>query len=112
MDRLWNVRQPHIDIVPTFWCSFNVLAIIFALNAVVGYLIFFQAMKINEFTIRYDDVCSQQRGTQRDCIVRFTPTVTLENPMVYYRLDSFYNNYRSFVKSKDIFQLAGKEKTI
>lgn len=32
--------------------------------------------------------------------------------MVYYRLDRFYNNYRSFVKSKDIYQIAGKEKTL
>lgn len=89
--------------MPTFWCSTNLLVSIFILMAVLGYLCFFQAMKIQELNIRYDDVCSQQRGTGRDCIVRFTPTVTLENPMIYYRLDAFYNNYRSFVKSKDIF---------
>ena len=69
-------------------------------------------MKINDMMIRYDDVCSAQRGTNKDCIVRFTPNVDLENPMVYYRLDKFYSNYRSFVKSKDIYQISGKEKTL
>jgi hypothetical protein len=34
------------------------------------------------------------------------------NPMVYYELNSFYGNYRSFVKSKDVYQLRGKEKSL
>ena len=31
----------------------------------------------------------------------------MENPFFYYRLDKFYNNYRSYVKSKDIYQISG-----
>ena len=38
--------------------------------------------------------------------------VDLKNPKLYYRLDKFYNNYRSYVKSKDIYQLGGKLKTV
>lgn len=62
--------------------------------------------------IRYDDICSHLRGTGKLCKVRFTPKTALVSPVVYYRLDKFYSNYRSYVKSKDNYQLRGKEKTL
>ena len=36
----------------------------------------------------------------------------MKDPFIYYRLDQFYNNYRSFVKSRDNYQLKGKLKTL
>lgn len=112
MDRLWNLRQPHINIVPTFWCSINFMVVWFIIFVGCGYMFFNSAIQIREMDIRYDDVCEPKRNTGDLCKVRFTPNATITDPVVYYRLDNFYSNYRSFVKSKDIYQLRGKEKTL
>ena len=88
---------------PTFWCSINLLTLLFFMMLGAGYLMFFEAMKINELHVRYDDICKNQAESNngRDCIVKFNVTETLSEPYVYYRLNQFYSNYRSFVKSKD-----------
>lgn len=82
----------------------------------LGYLFFFEAMKIHDIEIRYDNLCEAQRNIPKnkgkDCIIEIKTTVDLKNPKLYYRLDKFYNNYRSYVKSKDIYQLSGKFKTV
>jgi hypothetical protein len=62
--------------------------------------------------IRYDDVCTKFRGNGTACKVKFTPEHDLKDPVVYYRLDQFYSNYRSYVKSRDNYQIRGAEKTL
>ena len=69
-------------------------------------------MKINELTIRYDIDCKDVRGTGKICNLNFTSPKDLKNPRIYYRLDKFYHNYRSFVKSRDIYGLSGKAETV
>lgn len=103
LDRLWNVQQPHFEIAPTFGCSFFLLLTTMVVIAGAGYLLFASAMKAADFDFRYDDQCAWQRGNGKDCVIQFTPDKTLVNPAIYYRLDRFYNNYRSFVKSKDVY---------
>lgn len=41
--------------------------------------------------------------------MEFTPDIELVNPKVYYRLDEFYANHRTFVRSKSYNQLSGEE---
>lgn len=77
------------------------LTITLILMLAIGYLIFFEAMKVKQLDVRYDDICHSLRGTGKVCTVRFLVTEDMENPHVYYRLDNFYLNYRSFVKSRD-----------
>lgn len=57
-----------------------------------------EADGLNEFVVRYDQVCAQKRGLDVPCEVTFTPDVDLEDPKIYYRLDNFYQNHRSFQK--------------
>ena len=64
----------------------------------LSYLFYSEADNLNEFDFRYDDKCLEKRGTNEPCEVSFTPDVDLENPKVYYRLDNFYQNHRSFQK--------------
>eukprot|EP00349_Pseudokeronopsis_sp_Brazil_P009852 CAMPEP_0202978080 /NCGR_PEP_ID=MMETSP1396-20130829/84631_1 /ASSEMBLY_ACC=CAM_ASM_000872 /TAXON_ID= /ORGANISM="Pseudokeronopsis sp., Strain Brazil" /LENGTH=144 /DNA_ID=CAMNT_0049716949 /DNA_START=232 /DNA_END=666 /DNA_ORIENTATION=+ len=41
------------------------------------------------------------------CTVTLIPNDTLTNPKVYYKLENFYANHRSFVKSRNYKQLKG-----
>lgn len=43
------------------------------------------------------------------CTVRFKPDVDLPNPFLYFRLEHFYANHRTFVKSRSYEQLRGKD---
>ena len=88
------------------------LTISLILLLILGYFVFFETMKIKQIDIRYDDVCETFRGTGRACKVKFTAEEDMVNPHVYYHLDNFYTNYRSFVKSRDNYQLRGTFKTL
>ena len=61
-------------------------------------------MKFKRIEVRYDTVC----GSQSTWTVTFKPTSDIENPMFYYRLDSFYSNHKNYVKSKSVAQLRGE----
>ena len=54
------------------------------------------AMANHEMLIRYDHQC---KGL-KNCTIEFTPTHDLINPKIYYKLENFYANHRSFVKSR------------
>ena len=71
----------------------------FVLFASLGYLFYYEADSLNEFDYRYDDKCLRieaRKPEEPACEVKFTPDVDLENPKIYYRLDNFYQNHRSF----------------
>lgn len=71
-----------------YWMLFSGLA----------YWFYYEADELNDFEVRYDEVCKDVRGTGLPCELKFVPDVDLVNPKVYYRLDSFYSNHRSFQK--------------
>jgi hypothetical protein len=108
-EKAYNNIIPHCIIVPTAGCS--VLLFISFLGAFLGLglLLFNEAIALNDFEIQYDNVedCMANKGGK--CTVSFTLETSLVNPMVYYRLDEFYANHRSFVKSKDQKQLRGQD---
>lgn len=80
----------------------------FVLFSSLAYLFYYEAEALNDFDFRYDDKCTILRGTNEPCEVSFTPDVDLENPKVFYRLDNFYQNHRSFQKY-DFKQLRGED---
>ena len=72
----------------------------FIIFGALAYVFYTDADNLNVFEVRYDDKCSgaEYRGTGKDCLVSFTPDVDLINPKVYYRLNNFYQNHRTFQK--------------
>jgi hypothetical protein len=65
-----------------------------------GYFLYSEAEKLNDFELEYGTFCetSTIAGT---CRVQFVLETDLKNPAVYYRLDKFYHNHRSFIRSRD-----------
>jgi hypothetical protein len=78
----------------------------------VGYFLYFEANKLEEFEFRYDDICSSYRGKSQLCPLQVTFPKDIERPKVYYRLNEFYANHRSFVKSNSHKMLRGNERDI
>lgn len=66
-----------------------------------GSIMLASAAGIKDIEIRYDNQC----GTSTSCTVTFTPSETLENPKLYYKIEHFYANHRNFVKSISYSQL-------
>jgi hypothetical protein len=112
MDRLWNVHIPHYDVTPTFGCALALMFIVAFIMGLLGYAMLAEANHMNNFNVRYDHICEKVRGTGKACKVYFAPDKDLVNPIIYYRLDKFYNNYRTFAKSQDRYQMRGKEKKL
>ncbi len=86
----------------------------------IGLLLLFTARSHSSFELDYGRLCydkyygtnanSSKEGVewaQHNCFLDFTAHVDLKNPMVYYRLDNFYSNHRTYVKSKSNDQLKG-----
>ena len=69
-----------------------------------GAICYTQAVRNNDFTLRYDDICLKSDI----CTISFSPDKDLEKPKIYYRLENFYANHRNFVKSRSFKQLRGK----
>jgi hypothetical protein len=69
MDRLWNNTQPHWIVTPTFWCASNLFTFLFMLLLALGYFFYYETVKLEEFQIRYDDICEQSRINGEDCIL-------------------------------------------
>ena len=84
------------------------ILIIWILFTGLGYWFYFEAENLQDVEIRYDDICEEFRGTETDCEVTFLLETDLENPKVYYRLDNFYANHRSFQKYS-FSQLRGED---
>ena len=92
-------------------CGFNIIVFLLVLFGSLAVLFYFEADGINDFEIRYDNIreCVNNRGTGRECEVTFTLDTDLENPKIYYRLNNFYQNHRSFQKYS-FAQLRGEDK--
>ena len=84
----------------------------------LGYFFFYEANRLNDFEIEYKCYDEENRldneklvtnidGTI-ECEIKFTPTYSLDNPKIYYRLENFFGNHRDFVRSRDWKQLGGK----
>ncbi|ORX83140.1 Lem3/Cdc50 [Anaeromyces robustus] len=94
----------------------------------VGIGLFIASKKVNEFTFEYTD-CHKATSTfapvpnnenikwkydkaQETCTVQFEIKETFKKPVFfYYRLTSFFQNHRSYVKSYDSEQLLKGKKT-
>ena len=92
-------------------CGFNIIIFLFLLFGGLAILFYFEADGINDFEVRYDNIpqCVNKRGSGEKCEVTFTLDTDLENPKVYYRLNNFYQNHRSFQKYS-FAQLRGEDK--
>ncbi len=75
----------------------------------VGLFLLFEAKGLRDFEIEYGDYCSKNTDRYGTCLLKITPPQDLISPCVYYGLDDFNANHRSFVKSRNWKQLAGKE---
>ena len=73
--------------------------------ALFGFVCLVKAGENTDLLLRYDDLCKNDFGGT--CTFAFTPTITLSNPKIYYRLENFYANHRNFVKSRSYSQLRG-----
>ena len=96
---------------PTFWCATNLLTFMMMALLAAGYFLFFDAQKLNDFELDYGTMC-QNTTVPGKCRIQFTLDTDLKDPTIYYRLDNFYHNHRSFIRSRDFKQLAGMERTI
>ena len=89
----------------------NMLTFIFIVLLAVGLFLMFEATGLRDFEIEYGDYCSQNTDKYGTCLLKITPPEDLVSPCLYYRLDDFNANHRSFVKSRSWKQLAGKDIT-
>jgi len=110
--RLLNNTMGHIKATPTFWCASNLLTLNMMIFLAVGYFLYFEANKLEDFEIRYDDICSSYRGRDELCPLKVVFPKDIERPKVYYRLNEFYSNHRSFVKSMSYKMLRGNDRTM
>ena len=110
--RLLNNTMSHIKATPTFWCASNLLTLNMMIFLAVGYFLYFEANKLEDFEIRYDNICSSYRGQDTLCPLKVVFPKDIERPKVYYRLNEFYSNHRSFVKSMSYKMLRGNDRTM
>ena len=64
-----------------------------------------KANENDDYLVRYDDKCKELHPNA--CIISITPTADLTQPKIYYKIENFYANHKSFVKSKSFKQLRG-----
>jgi len=71
---------------------------------VIGGVLFSTSAKVQEYTARYDDICTNKQI----CYIEIDITQNMQAPVYfYYQLDNYYQNHRRYVASKDIDQLRG-----
>ena len=99
--KIYNNAIPNWIVTPTFWCATNLLTFLLMICCALSYFFYFEAHALNELEIRYDDKCEEFLATNKPCIVQFELENDLNNPKLYYRLDNFYINHRSFAKSRE-----------
>ena len=101
MMKIYNNAIPNWIVTPTFWCATNLLTFLLMICCALSYFFYFEAHALNELEIRYDDKCEALRAQEKACIIEFELENDLNNPKLYYRLDNFYINHRSFAKSRE-----------
>ena len=88
----------NLIITPTWSCGFCVMLINMIIFSSLGYVFYMDAYDLSSFELRYDEKCAEARNNGDVCFLYFTADVDLVNPKVYYRLDNFYQNHRTFQK--------------
>jgi hypothetical protein len=101
--RMLNQEIPHILITPSVSGSMLCFLVLIIIFASFGAKCLVSAMANHELLVRYDDVCNGKKN----CTIEFTPTHDLINPKIYYQLENFYANHRTFVKSRSYKQNRG-----
>ncbi|KAG4098506.1 Lem3/Cdc50 [Neocallimastix lanati (nom. inval.)] len=124
------IRQQRLKAWQPILTPKNVLPTLFFIGIAfipIGIGLFIAATKVNEFQFEYTNckkAPAQFTATEHDknvqwkyvnetntCTVKFEIKETFKKPVFfYYRLTSFYQNHRSYVKSYDSTQLEGKKK--
>ena len=93
---------------PTFSRAQIFLSILTLTFSFLGFLFYFSANELKQQVIDYGTLCETQGG--RECTIEFQPEYDLDNPHLYYELDSFYSNYRSVVTTLPLYkQLRGQD---
>lgn len=123
--------------VPTIYSTVICFIILGFILLSLGIIILILSGLVKEFSIRYDDLPDCQKGfipinnsvsnqsltldqinqiilkkdnlNNKECRIDFTLFEKFESPvMVYYELDNFYQNHRTFMKSLSVSQLKGQ----
>ncbi|KAF2070911.1 hypothetical protein CYY_007777 [Polysphondylium violaceum] len=82
--------------------SFIIIGVIFI---PIGAVMINASNSVIEHTVRYDDLC----GKEPNCTTTIEVPKTMQAPVYfYYRLENFYQNHRSYVKSRNDNQLRGE----
>ena len=55
--------------------------------------------------MQYDGICNGKSTWQ----IEFIPSDSIDDALLFYRLDNFYSNHKNFVKSRSYSQLRGNE---
>lgn len=93
--------------VQSFKSAFITLGLAFLALFAIGLAMCLEATSAKEHSLRYDNKCNV---TEEYCAVEFRLREEMEGPvLVYYRLVDFYQNHRTFIKSRSYQQLAGKD---
>ena len=112
-DRALNNQASHYLLVPSFRLAFRLITTIMLTMLVIGLLLLNDATSLGAFELKYGELCNQRyygvspnsvEGIQKAqgiCILPFTLDIDLVDPRIYYRLDNFYANHRSFVLSRN-----------
>lgn len=89
-----------------------ILLVFGVLFFVFGIALYLEADKVIEVSKRYDDQiqCKTTWDSPTSCRIQFDVKDDMKKPIfVYYGMKNFYQNYRTYVKSKSYAQLRGDE---
>ena len=85
------------------------LSFLMAVLFLFGFFLRYETTVINQVEIPdYEAQCSET-AVDGVCLLKFTVTESLNKPFIYYKLQDFYANHRSFVKSRSYDQQFGKD---
>ena len=93
---------PTLSCVTIIYLSFAVFFII------MGIIILVFTSQLKEIKFRYDDYC--EGNYYSNCSIRFTVTEKMSKPIfIYYQIDGFSQNHRTYMESKSDKQLNGED---
>ena len=93
---------PTLSCVTIIYLSFSIFFIIF------GILILVFTSQLKEIKFRYDDYCKDNRHS--NCSISLAVTDKMPKPIfIYYQINGFSQNHRTYMESKSDKQLSGEE---
>ena len=66
----------------------------------LGLFLMFEATGLRDLEVEYGEYCSSNTDKYGLCLLIIKPTSDLVSPCLYYGLDDFNANHRTFVKSR------------